>query len=52
VRKAQELQSSGQTGSSSELLALNRTSNGLTLHALASLVVVLILVDMIWKPGA
>jgi hypothetical protein len=52
VRKAQELQSSGQTGSSSELLALNRTSNGLILQALASLVVVLILVDMIWKPGA
>jgi uncharacterized membrane protein len=52
VRKAQELQSSGQTGPSTELLALNRTSNGLILQALASLVVVLILVDMIWKPGA
>jgi Predicted integral membrane protein (DUF2269) len=52
VRKAQELQAAGQTGSSSELVALNRTSNGLILHALASLVVVLILVDMIWKPGA
>jgi uncharacterized membrane protein len=52
VRKAQELNAAGQTGSSSELLALNRTSNGLTLQALASLVVVLILIDMIWKPGA
>jgi uncharacterized membrane protein len=52
VRKAQELQAARQTGSSSELLALNRTSNGLILQALASLVVVLILVDMIWKPGA
>jgi uncharacterized membrane protein len=52
VQKAQELQAAGQIGSSSELLALNRTSNGLILQALASLVVVLILVDMIWKPGA
>jgi hypothetical protein len=52
VRKAQELQAAGQTGSSTELLSLNRTSNGLLLHALASLVIVLILVDMIWKPGA
>jgi uncharacterized membrane protein len=52
VRKAQELQAAGQSGSSPELLALNRTSTGVTLQALASLVVVVILVDMIWKPGA
>jgi hypothetical protein len=34
------------------LLALNRTSRGLLLQTLTSLVVLLILVDMIWKPWA
>lgn len=52
VQKAQELSAAGQTGPSSELLALNRTSQGLMLQALSSLVLVLILADMIWKPGA
>ena len=52
MRKAQELQSAGRTGPDAELLALNRTSNGLLFHALSSAIVVLILVDMIWKPGA
>jgi uncharacterized membrane protein len=52
VKKAQELQKAGQTGPSAELLALNRTSNGVLLHSLASVVVLLILIDMIWKPGA
>lgn len=52
MRKAQELQASGQTGPSAELLATNRTSNGVLLHALSSLIVLLILLDMIWKPGA
>jgi hypothetical protein len=52
VAKAQELNAVGQTGSNSELLALNRTSQGLMLQFLASLVLVLILADMIWKPGA
>jgi predicted neutral ceramidase superfamily lipid hydrolase len=52
VQKAQELQAAGQTGPNSELLALNRTSQGLMLQFLASLVLVLILADMIWKPGA
>ena len=50
--KAQELQKAGQTGSSPELLALNRTSKGLLLHSLSSVVLLLILIDMIWKPGA
>ena len=50
--KAQELASAGQTGPNPELLALNRTSTGLLMHTLASVVVVLILIDMIWKPGA
>ena len=52
MTKAQELQTAGQTGPSAELLALNRASKGLFLHILASVVVLLILIDMIWKPGA
>jgi hypothetical protein len=52
MHKAQELQAAGQPGPSSELLALNRTSAGVLMHFLASVVVLLILIDMIWKPGA
>ena len=52
VEKARALASSGQTGSSAELTALNRTSTGLLLRVLASAAIVLIVVDMIWKPGA
>jgi hypothetical protein len=52
VKKAQELDAAGQTGSSTELLAVNRTSTGLLLQTLTSLVILLILIDMIWKPGA
>jgi uncharacterized membrane protein len=52
ITKAQELQAAGQTGPNAELLALNRTSNGVVLHLLASLVVLLLILDMIWKPGA
>jgi Predicted integral membrane protein (DUF2269) len=52
AQKAKELEAAGQTGPSAELLALNRTSRGLVLQALVSIVVVLTLVDMIWKPGA
>jgi hypothetical protein len=52
VKKAQELQSAGQTGPSAELLALNRTSTGLVIQLLVSIVILLIVVDMIWKPGA
>jgi len=50
--KAQELESAGQSGSNAELLALNRTSTGLLLHTLTSLVVLVIIILMIWKPGA
>ncbi len=52
MNKAKELRTAGETGPSTELLALNRTREGLVLHVLASAVVLLILVDMIWKPGA
>ena len=52
MKKAEELQAAGQTGPSAELLAVNRTQNGLVLHALTTLLVLLLLIDMIWKPGA
>jgi hypothetical protein len=52
MTKAQELEAAGQTGPSAELLALNRTQRGVLFHALTTLVVLLIVVDMIWKPGA
>jgi len=52
VKKAQELQAAGQTGPSAELLALNRTTRGLVLQVLVSIVILLIVIDMVWKPGA
>jgi hypothetical protein len=52
VQKAQELQQAGQTGPNAELLALNRTSRGLFLQLVVSAAVLLLLIDMIWKPGA
>jgi hypothetical protein len=52
AHRARALVASGQTGPTAELTALNRTSTGLLLRALASAAVVLIVVDMIWKPGA
>jgi uncharacterized membrane protein len=52
MNKAQELERAGQTGPNAELLALNRTHNGLVLHTIASVLLLLILIDMIWKPGA
>lgn len=52
VKKALELRNAGQTGPSAELLAINRTRDGIVLQGLVSLVVLLIIVDMIWKPGA
>lgn len=50
--KAKELDTAGEAGANAELLALNRTSAGVRLHALTSLAVLLILIDMIFKPGA
>jgi hypothetical protein len=52
MTKAQELTANGQLGPNVELLALNRTQRGLVLHAVTSLVALLLLIDMIWKPGA
>jgi hypothetical protein len=52
TRMARELVASGQRGPSAELRALNRTATGLLFRAVASLAVVLIVIDMIYKPGA
>jgi hypothetical protein len=52
MRKAEELEAAGQTAPSAEVLELNRARPLLVGHALASLLVLLILIDMIWKPGA
>jgi hypothetical protein len=50
--KALELEAAGQTGPNAELLALNRTQNGMLLHTIASAALLLLLIDMIWKPFA
>ena len=52
MTKAEELEAAGQAGPSAELLAVNRTPRGFAMHTLSSVLVLLILVDMIWKPGA
>jgi uncharacterized membrane protein len=52
LTRAEELLAAGTEGEPGELRALNRTSTGLLMHTLSSLLIVLILVDMIWKPGA
>jgi uncharacterized membrane protein len=52
MNRAKELDAAGKTGPDQELLALNRTQTGLILQTLGSLAVLLILVDMIFKPGA
>jgi uncharacterized membrane protein len=51
VKKARALIASGDNGPNAELRALNRTSTGLLLRALASAAIVLIVIDMIYKPG-
>jgi len=50
--RAKELEAASETGPSAELLALNRTSRGVVLHAIASAALLLSIIDMIWKPGA
>ena len=50
--RARALVTSGHTGRSPELSTLNRTPTGFSLRVLASGAILLIVVDMIWKPGA
>ena len=52
MKKAEQLKASGQTGPSSDLLAMNRTRPGVLMSALSTVAVALVLLDMIWKPGA
>jgi uncharacterized membrane protein len=52
VTKAIELRDAGQAGPNAELLAVNRTQRGLVLHTVVTVAALLILIDMIWKPGA
>ena len=52
VNRALELKKAGQTGPDAELSALNRTTQGVVLQAATSIVVLLLVIDMIWKPGA
>jgi hypothetical protein len=52
IAKARELAAAGVTGPSEELSALNRTTTGLLLRAVSSLAIVLIVIDMVYKPGA
>jgi hypothetical protein len=52
TRMARELVTSGQGGPSAELTALNRSLTGLLFRALASVAIVLIVIDMVYKPGA
>ncbi len=52
MNEAEALKAAGETGPDAKLLALNRTQNGVVMHALTTVAVLLILIDMIWKPGA
>jgi uncharacterized ion transporter superfamily protein YfcC len=52
VEKAIAREAAGQDAPNAELLALNRTSQGLVLQTLTSVVVLLVLLEMILKPGA
>ena len=52
MTRAKELAAAGQAGPSTELLAINRTQRGLWLHTAVTAVLLLMLIDMIWKPGA
>jgi hypothetical protein len=51
-KRAQELVAAGNDAPDAELGAMARSSKGVGLHAVTFVLVLLILVDMIWKPGA
>lgn len=52
IEKAAEHAAAGQTGPDAEAQALVRSSHALLLHTVATVAIVLILADMIWKPGS
>jgi uncharacterized membrane protein len=51
-RRAESLAVEGRDGPNPELVGLLRAPRGLALQGLAALLLLLLLVDMIWKPGA
>jgi len=52
IDRANELIAAGQTGPDAKLAELARTQRGSMLHWIATLAVLLLLIDMVWKPGA
>ena len=52
VAKSRELAAAGRLGRSEELAELNRSFTGLLFRAVGSVAIVLIVIDMIYKPGA
>jgi hypothetical protein len=52
IKKAAANVAAGRAGPDAEAQALVRSSHALMLHTVATVVVVLILADMIWKPGS
>jgi hypothetical protein len=52
IARANELVAAGMTGPDAQLGELSRTRRGMILHTIATVGTFLILVDMIWKPGA
>ena len=52
AKRANELVAAGRTEPDAGLLELGRTNRGLLLHTISTVAVILILIDMIWKPGA
>ena len=52
MKKAESSRLPARLARMPELLAINRTQRGVVLHAVASASMLLILIDMIWKPGA
>jgi len=52
VARSRELVAAGRRGASEELATLNRAFTGLLFRAAGSVAIVLIVIDMIYKPGA
>jgi len=52
TRMARELVTSGWHGPSAELTALNRSVGAVLFRAVGSVAIVLIVIDMVYKPGA
>ena len=51
-KRARELADQGRNVPDAELAAAARNQQALMLHSISSVVTLLVLVDMIWKPGA